>query len=170
MVRSDQNLPRRHHWSTFALSEPPAFLYRVQYDGSDTSYSWVDGLEATSRDNIYEYDNFECHDRLKRHLNWTKDPRCPSHMISTFGSRVHAENWARRWAEKHSYGEYYIHRIEVSSCYEVFRAVELVNVLNTPLHPGVKPAILRDEYLIFGNVEYIHVSLIDSSDRMKLSD
>lgn len=73
-------------------------------------------------------------------------------MISTFGSRVHAKNWARRWAEKHPHESYCICKIEVSPSYRVFSAAELVSVLDIPVHPGMKTEMLRDEYLIFRNV------------------
>ena len=96
------------------------------------------------------YTNYMLLERLKRHLNWTKDPFCRSPMISTFGSEAHARNWARRF-ETRLLEQYCICHIDVSSTYKVFSAAELATVLDIPLDPS-KKKMLRDEYLIMRHI------------------
>lgn len=151
MVRSNQNLPRRH-WSTFDLANPPQRLYRVHYSGPGTYYT-SDGFEARDQGRVSDYTNSDMHERLKRHFNWTKDSNCESPMISTFGSLTHARNWARKWADRHPHGTYHIATIDVTNDLYVFRAVELVSNFDVPLSGTAKKDQLRDEYLIFRQID-----------------
>ena len=151
MVRSHQNLPRRH-WSTFDLTNPPQRVYRVHYSGAGTYYS-SNGFQARDQGSVSDYTNADMHERLKRHFNWTKDSNCESPMISTFGSLAHAQNWARKWSNRHPRGTYHIATIEVTDNLYVFRAVELVNVFDVPLSGTAIQDQLRDEYLIFRRID-----------------
>lgn len=74
-------------------------------------------------------------------------------MISTFGSLTHARNWAQKWSDKHPSGTYYIATIDVTDDLYVFRAVELVSIMVIPLSGTAKKDQLRDEYLIFRNID-----------------
>ena len=91
-------------------------------------------------------------------------------MISTFGSKAHAENWAKQWRAKRPGGDHFICSINVGpdsrfyDCYRIFRASELASLLNIPLHPSMKTDMLRDEYLVFRNVHYLDVKIENWTD------
>lgn len=72
-------------------------------------------------------------------------------MISIFGNKSHAERWLGKWLSNND-GSFSISCIKTDSTYKVFRAIDLVSVLDIPLHPHVNMDWFRDEYLIFRNI------------------
>jgi hypothetical protein len=126
----------------------PLTVYRVDYPGSQTTYSPYGGFQAAS--NFTPRRITGLRNALEYHLNW--QCRILSPFISTFGSRQHAENWAQVWSENNGYGlcNIVVITIDEADGVMVFDVADLVNRLGvvTSLHPSQ----YHSEYLCFRHI------------------
>ncbi|EWC44759.1 hypothetical protein DRE_06537 [Drechslerella stenobrocha 248] len=76
-----------------ATGDFPPYLYRVNLHGvSHTAWDELTGFQCSADGYVDIYDNNNLFNALKNHLNWNSGS--PSHLISTFSDKLHAENWA----------------------------------------------------------------------------
>ena len=69
----------------------PRQLYRVDYPGSQTIFSYEEGFKAADTTTFYGKDIKTFKEAGMNHLNWAYRGALP--FISVFSDREHAENW-----------------------------------------------------------------------------
>ncbi|MCJ1475401.1 hypothetical protein MMC13_004063 [Lambiella insularis] len=142
--------------------ELPTTLYRVQYSGCITNYGDRSGLTAWDSQTTYihngddkVFDGFG--GAVEDHIWWN---RCRySFLISLFGSKRRAENWALNWSVKHPRGFCTVYEIEAAELWGryIFRASQLCNELDLQVPREAKVSI-RDEYLVAHNIPWQAIS------------
>jgi len=78
----------------------PTFLYRVDYPGSQTSYTRGTGFTARDTTSFYSEDS-DFRKSVVEAFTWSC--RNPSPYIAVFSEKSHAENWAHSWSDRNGY-------------------------------------------------------------------
>ncbi|KIM26855.1 hypothetical protein M408DRAFT_330422 [Serendipita vermifera MAFF 305830] len=127
----------------------PLTLYRVEYPGTQTSYSQQSGFQAASTFTPYSINGLR--NAVEYHLDW----RCRvlSPFISTFSNREHAHNWARVWSENNNHRDWcfvVVVTLMPQHGVTVFRVADLVNRLG--INTSLDPSQYESEYLCFQRI------------------
>ncbi|KAK6357867.1 hypothetical protein TWF730_007224 [Orbilia blumenaviensis] len=129
----------------------PRALYRVHFShGSYTSYKSNLGFRCTKAGYINLQNYGELAYGIRNHLRW--QPK-PSSFISTFVSRKHALNWARKRLRQGKYGRAYIMKIDPREITNaeggLLPILKLSDVIED--YPGILRGVdkerIRNEYL-----------------------
>ncbi|PVF94363.1 hypothetical protein CPB86DRAFT_876454 [Serendipita vermifera] len=107
--------------------EFPLTLYRIDYQGSQTTWHKKRGFQAASGFTPVRVAGFQ--NAVENHLDWYHR-QYKSPFISTFGDRQHALRWANRWiARNHGYCWIEEIRIDDDDGVRVFRVKDVVDQL-----------------------------------------
>ncbi|KAL8793811.1 MAG: hypothetical protein Q9195_003641 [Heterodermia aff. obscurata] len=79
----------------------PRRLYRVDYEDAWSEYIPELGFQAATTTHEHLLADYPALfiESLENHLDWKS--RVPSPYISLFSQKLHAENWALKWMERH---------------------------------------------------------------------
>lgn len=75
----------------------PLYLYRVQYQGSQTAFDHESGLRARDTTSFFNEDNEFC-DSIIQAFTWGSVVASP--YIALFSEKSHAENWLLSWGSQ----------------------------------------------------------------------
>ncbi|PVF94362.1 hypothetical protein CPB86DRAFT_789120 [Serendipita vermifera] len=128
----------------------PLTLYRIDYAGSQTTWSETWGFQAASGFTPQRTGGLR--NAVQNHLNWSHR-RYKSPFISTFYDRQHALHWAGRWIAR-NYGCCWIEEIHLEpydfDVVRVFRVRDLVDRLDIPVL--LEPSQYESEYLFLHRI------------------
>ncbi|GMF25893.1 unnamed protein product [Phytophthora lilii] len=110
--------------------EVPKVLWRVRYTGQS--------LKARAKPSFKTKQQFKR--AVELHLNWSN--RIPTPFICLFGTRAHAENWARRHYEL-GYDDVFLLKVDTSKLGPVFCVRHLVQ--DSDIH--TPQGMYNDEFL-----------------------
>ncbi|OCL03178.1 hypothetical protein AOQ84DRAFT_227877 [Glonium stellatum] len=126
----------------------PSALYRVDYPGSQTSFSPTEGFRARNMHTIIANVQ-QLHFYASAHFNWASNISSP--FISVFADRTRAEHWACGFSEGDGGKECYVVAISTAALGRgpIFRAADLIGA-------GVQSPIVASqhwsEYLVLYRV------------------
>ncbi|KIW14715.1 hypothetical protein PV08_07499 [Exophiala spinifera] len=130
----------------YACLNIPHELYRIDYPGSQTTFTSEKGFKATDTERTFGADDL--HDfkqALESQFKWSC--RDPVPFISLFSDQEHAENWGRKepWRGNRgpdgSWALYVINAIELKETTPIFKLSSLVQMLKLVIPDGAQQHI-----------------------------
>ncbi|OCK83215.1 hypothetical protein K432DRAFT_402201 [Lepidopterella palustris CBS 459.81] len=112
----------------------PSIVYRVDYEGSQTSFSPTKGFCASNTRAVIATTP-QLHFFASAHFNWASNISSP--FISVFADNNHAERWARGFSERNGGKKCYVVRIDTAALGRgpIFRAADLLTAgVESPMH------------------------------------
>ena len=127
----------------FVYSNAPDQLYRVDYSGSRTRYTPLEGFKATDTLKVFDADELDDFKQaIEKHFHWRFRELDP--FITLFSDREHAENWGRTEPWQKDLGSeggwalYVIDTAELETTTSLFKLSTLVEKLNVHIPQGAR--------------------------------